>query len=145
MPVKVLYIEDDQEQVDLVTGILQRRFEDVEVQSTGDGLEGIRKACEWKPDLILVDLVIPGADGIEVISQLRRDEAIGKITANEQNKLTDEQLAAMPLATLQAIADSLPAKPVANYSGAAGTAQAMHNEEKFAPFGLPSEYIPVEN
>jgi CheY-like chemotaxis protein len=79
MPLKILYIEDAQEQADIVTSILENQFEDVEVQTASDGLEGIRKARKWDPDLILLDLMMPRADGLEVIHRLRRDAKIGDV------------------------------------------------------------------
>lgn len=79
MPTKILYIEDAKEQADIVTSILEYHFEDIEVQTAGDGLEGIQKARAWDPDLILLDLMMPRADGFEVIHQLRRDKKFGDV------------------------------------------------------------------
>lgn len=76
MPLKILCIEDAKDLADAVVNILEYRFEDIEVQVASDGLEGIKKARAWEPDLILLDLMMPRADGIEVIHWLRRDEKI---------------------------------------------------------------------
>ena len=76
---KVLYIEDAKEQADIVVTMLEYQLKDVEVQVARDGLEGIKKAREWNPDLILLDLMMPRADGIEVIHQVRRDVKIRDI------------------------------------------------------------------
>ncbi len=70
---KILYVEDAKEQADIVVTMLEYQLEDVEVQVAKDGLEGIQKAREWDPDLILLDLMMPRADGIEVIHRIRRD------------------------------------------------------------------------
>jgi two-component system sensor histidine kinase ChiS len=75
---KVLYIEDNKDQADLVVTVLEYRLGDVEVRIASDGKEGIRKALEWEPDLILLDLMMPRTDGIEVIHQIRHDPKIGK-------------------------------------------------------------------
>ncbi len=79
MATKILYIEDAKEQADAVATILEYRLEGVEVQIARDGLEGIKKAREWDPDLILLDLMMPRADGIEVIHRIRRDAKIGDV------------------------------------------------------------------
>ena len=79
MPTKILYIEDAKEQADAVVAMLEFQLDDAEVQVAKDGLEGIRKAREWDPDLILLDLMMPRADGIEVIHQIRRDRKIGDV------------------------------------------------------------------
>lgn len=79
MATKILYIEDAKEQADAVAAMLEYQLEDVEVQIARDGLEGIKKAREWNPDLILLDLMMPRADGIEVIHRIRRDTKIGDV------------------------------------------------------------------
>lgn len=79
MPTKILYIEDAKEQADIVTSILEYHFGDIEVQTASDGLEGIQKARVWDPDLILLDLMMPRADGFEVIHQLRCDKRLGDV------------------------------------------------------------------
>jgi CheY-like chemotaxis protein len=76
---RILYIEDAKEQADAVATMLEYRLEEVEVQIARDGLEGIKKAREWNPDLILLDLMMPRADGIEVIHRIRRDAKIGDV------------------------------------------------------------------
>jgi len=79
LPTRILYIEDAKEQADAIVSILEYQFEDVQVQVATDGLEGIRKAQEWNPDLILLDLMLPRADGIEVIQRIRGDQKIGDV------------------------------------------------------------------
>jgi CheY-like chemotaxis protein len=79
LPTKILYIEDAKEQADAVAIMIEYQLEDVEVQIARDGLEGIKKAREWDPDLILLDLMMPRADGIEVIHRIRRDTKMGDV------------------------------------------------------------------
>ncbi|MCK6537576.1 MAG: hybrid sensor histidine kinase/response regulator [Polyangiaceae bacterium] len=66
---KVLHIEDDPANRLLVRKLLAvAGFEVVDAQ---DGLEGIRKAAAERPDLVLVDIAMPGLDGYEVTLRLR--------------------------------------------------------------------------
>lgn len=66
---KVLHIEDDPANRLLVRKLLAAAgFEVVDAQ---DGLEGIRKAAAERPDLVLVDIAMPGLDGYEVTLRLR--------------------------------------------------------------------------
>ena len=48
-------------------------FEGFEVDSAADGLEGLRKARESRPDVLLVDLMLPGMNGFEICRHLRAD------------------------------------------------------------------------
>lgn len=46
-------------------------FEGFEVDSAADGPAGVQKAGEWKPDVLLLDLMLPGMNGFEVCRRLR--------------------------------------------------------------------------
>jgi DNA-binding response OmpR family regulator len=71
-PVRVLVVEDDQE----IAQVLQRslRMEGYDVKLTADGGQALDDTQAFLPDLIVLDLGLPGMDGIEVARQLRRDE-----------------------------------------------------------------------
>jgi len=66
---KILHIEDDPANRLLVRKLLTPAG--FEVVEAFDGLEGIRKATTERPDLVLVDIAIPGLDGYEVTLRLR--------------------------------------------------------------------------
>jgi signal transduction histidine kinase len=66
---KILHIEDDPANRLLVRKLLSAAG--FEVVDAGDGLEGIRKASTERPDLVLVDIAMPGLDGYEVTLRLR--------------------------------------------------------------------------
>jgi signal transduction histidine kinase len=70
----ILHIEDDPANRLLVRKLLAAAGFDV--VDAADGLEGIRKACELRPDLVLVDIAIPGLDGYEVTLRLRAEPAL---------------------------------------------------------------------
>ncbi len=74
---RILCIEDDEEMIDLIRLILTRRGFDVLGAFSGEsGLEIIRHE---KPDLILLDLMMPEMDGWEVYQQIKSDEATHNI------------------------------------------------------------------
>jgi len=68
----IVYIEDDQEMIDLVTMILNRHG--YQVKGAQGGHIGITMANELVPDLILLDLMMPDMDGWEVFQQLKSVE-----------------------------------------------------------------------
>lgn len=83
---KLLYIEDNPANLHLVQKIL-RKYEDIELFSAVNGEIGIDLAQAHEPDLILIDLNLPGIDGYEVLEKLRgiqetKDITIVAISAN---------------------------------------------------------------
>jgi DNA-binding response OmpR family regulator len=68
---KVLIVEDDQVFRTLLTEKLEA--EGVEVLTTGDGKSGLDIALAEHPDLIWVDVMLPGITGIDMIKRLRAD------------------------------------------------------------------------
>ena len=67
----ILCIEDEPEMIDLIRLILGRRG--FEVKGAAGGAEGLRMLREDKPDLILLDLMMPDMDGWEVYQQIKAD------------------------------------------------------------------------
>ncbi len=74
---RLLYIEDEQEMIDLVRLILNRRgFEIIGANGGREGLEAVR---QLKPDLVLLDLMMPDMDGWDVYQQMKADPALANI------------------------------------------------------------------
>ncbi len=69
MTLKVLVVEDDATVRDVLTTLLG--FDGFEVLAASDGPEGLRMAEEMRPDVILLDVVLPGIDGLEVCRAVR--------------------------------------------------------------------------
>jgi len=73
----VLIVEDNEKNLKLVRDILQvKGYETVEAMT---GEDGVRLAAERKPDLVLMDIQLPGMNGIEALGVLRTDAATAKI------------------------------------------------------------------
>lgn len=70
---RIIYIEDDPEMIDLVTLILNRRGYDV--KGAHGGRQGLDFVLSEKPDLILLDLMMPDMDGWDVYQQIKANEA----------------------------------------------------------------------
>ena len=68
----ILCIEDEPEMIDLIRLILGRRG--FEVEGAAGGNEGLEKMHKNKPDLVLLDLMMPDIDGWEVYQQMKADE-----------------------------------------------------------------------
>ncbi len=77
MPHKILIVEDDKFVRELIFQKLTE--EKFDVAAAKDGEEGVEKVKSIKPDLILLDLILPGIDGFEVISKVRENKETGSI------------------------------------------------------------------
>ncbi|NIF32438.1 response regulator transcription factor [Enterobacter sp. Cy-643] len=67
---RVLVIEDDADAANVLEAYLKR--EGYSVSVAGDGLAGMNTAVTWKPDLILLDVMLPGMNGTEILAAVRR-------------------------------------------------------------------------
>lgn len=74
---RVVYIEDDPEMIDLVAMILSRRG--FAVKGAHGGRNGLDMVMKDLPDLVLLDLMMPGMDGWEVYQQLKANESTREI------------------------------------------------------------------
>ncbi len=70
---KILIVDDDYSIVTLLEEILRR--EGHEVESSCEAVDGMQKARALKPDLIILDFHMPGANGAHLFESLRRNQA----------------------------------------------------------------------
>ena len=77
MAKKILIIEDDKFLRELIAQKLLK--ENYETSEAVDGEEGLKKIKEERPDLILLDLILPGIDGFEVLAKMKEDSALSQI------------------------------------------------------------------
>ncbi len=66
---RVLIVDDDPTVAEVVMSYFERAG--MQVASASDGLAAITAATSWRPDLVLLDLMLPGIDGLEVCRRLR--------------------------------------------------------------------------
>jgi len=74
---KILLVDDDKDFVESTKIILESKAYEVIVAYEGD--EGVRKAREEKPDLILLDIIMPVKNGFTAAEQLKKDPQLSKI------------------------------------------------------------------
>ena len=74
---RILCIEDEPEMIDLIRLILERKG--FEVLGAVGGQEGLDAVRSEKPDLVLLDLMMPDVDGWEVYRQMKADEELKDI------------------------------------------------------------------
>lgn len=74
---KVLVVEDDQFLRDLIIKKLEE--EGFATKQAVDGEEGLRLIREEKPNIVLLDLILPGIDGFELLKQVKADASLSNI------------------------------------------------------------------
>ena len=77
MPKTVLVVEDNEINMRLFHGLLEMRG--YNILQTSDGFEALKLARQYKPDLIIMDIQLPGVSGLEVMKWIKDDDALTKI------------------------------------------------------------------
>lgn len=87
---KVLVVDDSRTEQAYLTGLLQKRGLQVRIAANAD--EAFERLSEEKPDLILMDVVMPGKNGFQITRQITKDpqyENIPVIMCTSKNQTTD--------------------------------------------------------
>ncbi len=71
---KILIVEDDKFLRELISRKLAGRG--YEVETAVDGEDGFEKIKKTKPDVVLLDLILPGIDGFEVLSRVKKEKEV---------------------------------------------------------------------
>ena len=100
---RVLVVDDER----VVTEVVERylRREGFEVSLAYDGSDALKAAHDWTPDLVILDLMLPTVDGIEVCRQIRRDSDVPIIMLTAKGDESDRVVG------LELGADDYMAKP----------------------------------
>ena len=85
---KILVIDDEQSILDLISAYL--RPEGYQVYTASDGPSGLKAARAYKPDLVVLDIMLPGMDGVELLTQLRRESNVYVIMLTAKTEETDK-------------------------------------------------------
>jgi two-component system, OmpR family, response regulator len=70
-PIRVLVVDDEPSLAELLASVL--RYEGWEIQTAGDGGSAVRTAREFRPDAVVLDIMLPDFDGLEVLRRVRAE------------------------------------------------------------------------
>jgi DNA-binding response OmpR family regulator len=84
---RILVVEDEAPIADAVGARL--RSEGYDVRLAADGPAGVEHARRWEPDLVILDLMLPGLDGLEVCRQIQRDHHLPVLMLTARDDETD--------------------------------------------------------
>ncbi len=104
---RILVVDDDERNRKLMDSMV--RAEGYDCRTAEDGMAGLQACAEWQPDLILLDVMMPGMNGFEVAQQLKGDPATRNIPLIFLTALTDRE---SRLKGLEAGAEEFLNKPV---------------------------------
>jgi len=85
---KILVVDDEPGILDLVTAYLEQ--EGFKYRTARDGHTGLELARSYKPELIILDIMLPGMDGIELLRQLRQESDVYVIMLTARGEETDK-------------------------------------------------------
>jgi DNA-binding response OmpR family regulator len=84
---RIVVVEDEAELAAAVAARL--RSDGHDVQLAGDGPDGVAMVLSWRPDAVVLDLMLPGFDGLEVCRQIQRDRPVPVIMLTARGSETD--------------------------------------------------------
>ena len=84
---RILVVEDEPDLLAVVAKTL--REEQYAVDTAADGPEGLHKAAQWDYDAIVLDLMLPGIDGLEVLERLRKVKKTPVLAVTAMDKVND--------------------------------------------------------
>src|ERR1700728_661576 len=70
-PIRVLVVDDEPSLAELLASVL--RYEGWEIRTAGDGLGAVRAAREFRPDAVVLDVMLPDLSGLQVLGRLRAE------------------------------------------------------------------------
>ncbi|MDP2935805.1 MAG: response regulator transcription factor [Dehalococcoidia bacterium] len=87
---RILVVDDDPE----ILSLLRRglTYEGYVVEEASDGKEALAKALQWSPDLVVLDVMMPGLDGLEVCDRLRQADDVPILMLSAKRTVSDRVL-----------------------------------------------------
>jgi DNA-binding response OmpR family regulator len=85
---KVLVVDDEDHIVELARIYLTR--EGYEVEGVGDGSQALARFAQVKPDLVVLDIMLPGADGLAICKEIRKQSQVPIIMLTARDEVTDK-------------------------------------------------------
>src|SRR3982074_3158208 len=88
MSFKVLVVDDEDHIVELARIYLSR--EGYEVEGVGDGTQALARFSQVQPDLVVLDIMLPGTDGLTICKEIRKQSQVPIIMLTARDEVTDK-------------------------------------------------------
>ena len=133
MAEKILLVEDEEKLARMVE--LELKYEDYEVTKAFDGRTGLELALSGRFDLVLLDIMLPALNGMEVLRRLRRESNVPVIMLTARDTVMDK------VSGLDAGADDYITKPFAIEELLARIRAALRNKAEAGPAAAPGTVL----
>lgn len=87
---KILIVDDIPTNVTLIAAII-KKLKNIEYQTSEDGEDAIKKVDEFKPNIVLLDLMMPGVDGWDVLKHIREKYTMQEMAVIVTSAITDHE------------------------------------------------------
>ena len=88
MTSKILVVDDEKHILELARLYLAR--EGYEVEVIGDGAQAVNRFNQVKPDLVILDIMLPGVDGLTICKEIRKQSQVPIIMLTARDEVTDK-------------------------------------------------------
>ena len=85
---KIMVVDDEKHIIELARLYLAR--EGYEVEGVGDGAQAVSRFGQLKPDLVILDIMLPGSDGLTICKEIRRQSQVPIIMLTARDDVTDK-------------------------------------------------------
>src|SRR5256714_9142470 len=85
---RILVVDDEKHIVELARLYLTR--EGYEVEAVGDGARAVARFSQLKPDLVVLDIMLPGTDGLTICKEIRKHSQVPIIMLTARDEVTDK-------------------------------------------------------
>src|SRR5437764_10478993 len=85
---RILVVDDEKHIVELARLYLSR--EGYEVEGVGDGAQAMTRFSQLKPDLVVLDIMLPGTDGLTICKEIRKHSKVPIIMLTARDAVTDK-------------------------------------------------------
>src|SRR5436305_14622973 len=87
MSSKILIVDDEKHILELARLYLTR--EGYEVEGVGGGAQAVARFGQVKPDLVMLDIILPGVDGLTICKEIRKQSKVPIIMLTARDEVTD--------------------------------------------------------
>src|SRR5438128_9871528 len=88
MTSRILVVDDEKQILELARLYLTR--EGYEVEGVGDGAQAVARFSQVKPDLVILDIMLPGVDGLTICKEIRKQSQVPIIMLTARDEVTDK-------------------------------------------------------